>query len=257
MTTHVIPLLCLQVFTATSWTYPIYETYFTPLFCLHGFAGEIHRTIPWFFCWLNHLRFGPIQHSVSASSPPDRLMSAPWIDGKKHVARKLSMEPENDDFWKNGYIQGSIWGYICHTYMIYYIYISFYGVCFPVPCHFFWRVGCVGGYICFTRRYGMPKDPKFLPRNGIICACDTLRILCHLLRLVYQAFGSRSDTPCFTFWKQKVILRDFHFTTIPSLSNMKEEWYYWLLMQGTRQAFKNQSETTFDTTNPDSCIIIL
>lgn len=114
-----IPLLCLQVFTATSWTYPIYETYFTPLFCLHGFAGEIHRTIPWFFCWLNHLRFGPIQHWASASSPPDRLMSAPWIDGKKHVARKLRMEPENDDFWKNGYIQGTIWDYVCHTNMIY------------------------------------------------------------------------------------------------------------------------------------------
>ena len=174
-----------------------------------------------------------------------------------------SVERVEDGTWKwwflkNGYIQGSIWNYICHILHRYITYIFlFMGSIFRFHVTFFWRVGCVGGYICFTRRYGMPKDPKFLPRNGIICACDTLRILRHLLRMVYQAFGSRSDTPCFTFSKQKVILRDFYFTTIPSLSNMKEEWYYWLLMQGTRQAFKNQSETTFDTTNPDSCIIIL
>lgn len=75
----------------------------------------------------------------------------------------------------------------------------FMGSIFRFHVTFFGRVGCVGGYICFTRRYGLPKDPKFLPRNGIICACDTLRILRHLLRMVYQAFGSRSDTPCFTF----------------------------------------------------------
>lgn len=89
---------------------------------------------------LYNLRFGPIQHSVSASSPPDRLMSAPWIDGKKHEPESWGwnlkmMISEKMDTSRELYGIMSV----IQIWYITYTDISFYGVYFQVPCHFFWE----------------------------------------------------------------------------------------------------------------------